>query len=286
MKYLAQIQSEFIKVSSKWDDLSYEAQKEYLKHHPKSKRRITSKPGEINVEKFKNWLENKKFMNLETNQPSEFKDLPETQQSLIKKNFIESQKRSVQEREERRKAKPKKISEKKIERLGRLVAIDLKNDGHDLSDTDVIHDTAKNVIESTPGLKEYFLNKGVEEENVVAVFTDFIPNISELEHKKMLAKQERREAKKVLKTLDSETKENIKTSITEVWQDIGPNLLESMDLADEKSIKTEKISDTILDTINSEPYYEKNEQLLNLPYMAQKILVKESLGKTIDIIGN
>jgi len=44
MKHLAVIQSEFIKEARKWDDLSYEDQKGYLKRHPKSKRKITAKP--------------------------------------------------------------------------------------------------------------------------------------------------------------------------------------------------------------------------------------------------
>jgi len=43
MKHLSQIQSEFIK-TAKWEDLSYEKQKTYLKRHPKSRKKITSKP--------------------------------------------------------------------------------------------------------------------------------------------------------------------------------------------------------------------------------------------------
>lgn len=45
MKHLATIQTEFLK-EAKWDDLSYEAQKEYLKKHRKSKKKITAKPNE------------------------------------------------------------------------------------------------------------------------------------------------------------------------------------------------------------------------------------------------
>jgi hypothetical protein len=44
MKHLAVIQAEFIKEATKWNDLPLEAQKEYLKRHPGSKRRITAKP--------------------------------------------------------------------------------------------------------------------------------------------------------------------------------------------------------------------------------------------------
>jgi len=44
MKYVAKIQVEFLKEARKWDKLSIEDQKAYLKRHPKSKRRITAKP--------------------------------------------------------------------------------------------------------------------------------------------------------------------------------------------------------------------------------------------------
>jgi len=44
MKHLQKIVFEFSKIALKWDDLSYEKQKGYLKRHPKSKRRITAKP--------------------------------------------------------------------------------------------------------------------------------------------------------------------------------------------------------------------------------------------------
>jgi hypothetical protein len=45
MKHLARIQIEFLKEARKWDDLTLEDQKAYLKRHPKSKRKITAKPG-------------------------------------------------------------------------------------------------------------------------------------------------------------------------------------------------------------------------------------------------
>jgi len=44
MKYLAVIQKEFLKQARKWDDLSLEEQRGYLKRHPKSKRRLTARP--------------------------------------------------------------------------------------------------------------------------------------------------------------------------------------------------------------------------------------------------
>jgi len=44
MKYLSQIQFEFIKEARKWQDLSYDEQKGYLSRHPRSKRRLTTKP--------------------------------------------------------------------------------------------------------------------------------------------------------------------------------------------------------------------------------------------------
>jgi len=44
MNHLARIQIEFLKEARKWDDLSIDEQKAYLKRHPKSKRKITAKP--------------------------------------------------------------------------------------------------------------------------------------------------------------------------------------------------------------------------------------------------
>jgi len=44
MKHLATIQAEFLKEARDWDKLSLEEQKDYLKRHPKSKRKITAKP--------------------------------------------------------------------------------------------------------------------------------------------------------------------------------------------------------------------------------------------------
>jgi hypothetical protein len=44
MKHLAIIQTEFLKQARDWDEFSLEEQKDYLKRHPKTKRRITAKP--------------------------------------------------------------------------------------------------------------------------------------------------------------------------------------------------------------------------------------------------
>jgi hypothetical protein len=45
MLHFAQIHREFIKFARKWDDLTLEEQKGYLSRHPKTKRRITARPG-------------------------------------------------------------------------------------------------------------------------------------------------------------------------------------------------------------------------------------------------
>lgn len=51
MKHLAMIQTEFLKTARKWDDLSYDEQKAYLQNHPKTKRRLTVKPGQQKSQK-------------------------------------------------------------------------------------------------------------------------------------------------------------------------------------------------------------------------------------------
>jgi len=44
MKFLAQIQAEFVKLSRTWDELTLREQKGYLSRHPRSRRRLTAKP--------------------------------------------------------------------------------------------------------------------------------------------------------------------------------------------------------------------------------------------------
>lgn len=46
MKHLARIQSEFMKEARRWEDLTYEEQRDYLQRHPKSQRRMTTSPGQ------------------------------------------------------------------------------------------------------------------------------------------------------------------------------------------------------------------------------------------------
>jgi len=49
VNHLATIQTEFLKEARKWDDLTLEEQQEYIKRHPKSKRRITARPKDDDV---------------------------------------------------------------------------------------------------------------------------------------------------------------------------------------------------------------------------------------------
>lgn len=44
MKHLAKIQKEFVKQAANWDELSFEVQRDYLRQHPGSRRRLTAKP--------------------------------------------------------------------------------------------------------------------------------------------------------------------------------------------------------------------------------------------------
>jgi len=82
MKHLAIIQSEFLKQARKWDDLSYDEQKEYLLKHRKTKHHLTAKPTTLDI-----WATGRKFMNLETKQLSPFQELPASQQEALKKQF-------------------------------------------------------------------------------------------------------------------------------------------------------------------------------------------------------
>jgi hypothetical protein len=44
MKYLSQISQEFTKEARKWTDLTLDQQKDYLRRHPKSERRLSPRP--------------------------------------------------------------------------------------------------------------------------------------------------------------------------------------------------------------------------------------------------
>lgn len=50
MKHLAKIQYQFVKFAISWHDWSYERQKNYLKDHPDSKRKLTAKPEQLSLQ--------------------------------------------------------------------------------------------------------------------------------------------------------------------------------------------------------------------------------------------
>lgn len=86
MKHLAQIQVEFLqKQAAKWDDLSYDAQREYLHKHPQSVKRITKRPeergksyDEIRMSLFKKFV-NKKY--------PDYKDMFDEDKNRVKQEF-------------------------------------------------------------------------------------------------------------------------------------------------------------------------------------------------------
>jgi hypothetical protein len=45
VNHLAKIQTEFFKSARRWDDLTLDEQRSYLAQHPKSKHRLTARPG-------------------------------------------------------------------------------------------------------------------------------------------------------------------------------------------------------------------------------------------------
>jgi hypothetical protein len=93
MKHFAKILVEFLKQARKWNDLSYDEQREYLYKHRKTKHHLTAKP-----ENFESWVPGRKFLNLETKQQSSFDQLPQVQQEAIKKQF-EHEKETYQQPE-------------------------------------------------------------------------------------------------------------------------------------------------------------------------------------------
>jgi hypothetical protein len=97
MKHLAKIQSEFLKHAG-WNDQSYEYQKDYLKRHPKSKRKITAKPGKMkansNDDNLKSDLksldEAAKILQIKSSISSDLKKISENEKSKVIKEAIEA----------------------------------------------------------------------------------------------------------------------------------------------------------------------------------------------------
>ena len=81
MKHLAQIQVEFVKCAN-WDDLSMDDQREYIKRHPKSKKKVTGKPDQ------EVWGREKKLL--------QFKTDGDAREAIdyLKKNGIEADRNS------------------------------------------------------------------------------------------------------------------------------------------------------------------------------------------------
>jgi hypothetical protein len=77
-----------------------------------------------------------------------------------------------QEKINRPPRKERKLDEKRVRRLGRQIARELKAD--DMYNDDAVYDVAKNYLDTTPGLKEFLTNKGIKENFMTATFADYI----------------------------------------------------------------------------------------------------------------
>lgn len=89
MNHLAKIQTEFLRHAA-WDDLSTEQQKEYLKKHPKSKRKITAKPSSAKTD-LQSLDEMSKLLQIKGSVSSILKNIPETEKTHVVNEAIESQ---------------------------------------------------------------------------------------------------------------------------------------------------------------------------------------------------
>jgi len=68
--------------------------------------------------------------------------------------------------------KPKKLTERRVKRMGRRIKRDLKRDNKYTDE--VISETAKNFLNDHPEVKEFLKSQGVEEVNVIKTFVDYI----------------------------------------------------------------------------------------------------------------
>ena len=109
MKHLAQLQTEFVKSALDWNDLSADIQRDYIRSHPKTKKRFTARPSRPTT--FEAWIPGKTFMNLETKQRSSFEDLPAAQQEVLRKKFEHEKETFVPEPE------PEKVEREKLKKF-------------------------------------------------------------------------------------------------------------------------------------------------------------------------
>jgi len=77
-----------------------------------------------------------------------------------------------QEKINRPPRKDRPLTEDRVRRLGRQIARELKSD--DKYDDSAVYDVAENYLVTTPGLKDFFTNKGVKEQFMSAAFADYI----------------------------------------------------------------------------------------------------------------
>jgi len=105
-------------------------------------------------------------------------------QKRMQERQLRREERKLQRSKEPRGQRKKIWTDRKVKRLGRQIARDLKSSGM-LENDDAVYDTVRNRLEQDPTLKEFFKAKGISDDNIVFAFADYIPVSYKRKHKSM-----------------------------------------------------------------------------------------------------
>jgi phenylacetate-coenzyme A ligase PaaK-like adenylate-forming protein len=136
----------------------------------------------IVAKSFDAWITDKKFLNLETKQRTDFSSLPEKQQQKIREEYDKYISDERDKERVKRKQKPwdrllgetgKPWTIAYLRQWGKQVARDARADGMEVNDT-FAFETAQGAISQYPGLRAYLKSKNIPEKAMVSAVADFI----------------------------------------------------------------------------------------------------------------
>jgi len=130
---------------------------------------------------FDMWIANKKFLNLETKQRTDFSSLPEKQQQKIREDYDKYVSEEKEKARTRARMKPwDRLSETGkpwtlayLRQWGKEVAKDARADSFEVNDT-FAFEAAQGAISQYPGLKAYLKSRNIPEKAMVSAVADFI----------------------------------------------------------------------------------------------------------------
>jgi hypothetical protein len=246
MKHLATIQNEFVKSALRWDDLSYDVQKEYLHRHPKTRKRLTTSP--VRPTTFESWVPGRQFINLETKERVSFDQLPQSQQEAIKKQFEHEKETFVAE------PPPAKVEREKLKKFTIMGA---PGEGAEVRGIDFKDAMVKYLIEHEQYAPEQAQKMVKEEEfktdedgNIVYGNYEIKQQKKDKKKKKITERKVKRLARKVRRDIKGSGKEfdGVELEAAKSMLDLHPELKEFFK---DKGVAEDKMAEAFADYISS-----------------------------------